>query len=275
MKVPVSVIILTYNEELNLENCLKSIKEWAEEVFIVDSYSTDKTLEIAKKYGCKITQHVFKNQARQFNFALENLKIKSDWILRLDADEKMTDALWWEISAILPEAPANINGFYINRRFYFMGRWLKHAGVYPVWLLRLFRRGKAKSELKEIDEHIILLEGRAEKLKNDFIHDNRKNLYWWIQKHNDYSSREVETILNLKPEIAALGGQAKRKRWLKEKFYYRLPLFWRAIFYFHYVYFCRLGFLDGKEGIIYHFLRIYWYRFLLDAKIYEEKKKHG
>jgi len=272
MKIPVSVIILTYNEELNLENCLKSIFDWADEIFIVDSHSTDETLEIAKKYGCKIIKHAFENQAKQFNWALDNLKIKSDWILRLDADEKMTDTLWWEISAILPKVPTDMNGFYMNRRVYFMGRWIKHAGVYPLWLLRLFKYGKAKSELKEIDEHIVLLEGKTGKLKNDFIHDDKKSLSDWIQKHDDYSTREIETILNLKSEIAALGGQPERKRWLKEKFYYRLPLFFRAFIYFHFRYFFQLGFLDGKEGMIYHFLRIYWYRFLLDAKIYEHMK---
>jgi len=273
MKIPVSVIILTYNEELNLENCLKSISNWASEIFIVDSYSTDKTLAIAKKYNCKIIQHAFANQAKQFNWALDNLEIKNNWILRLDADEYLTEELKNEITEKLKNVAPDINGFYIKRRIYFMNRWIKHAGVYPLWLLRLFKYGKGKSELKEIDEHIVLLEGRAGELKNDFIHDDKKDLYWWTQRHNDYSTREVETILNLKPEIAALGGQPGRKRWLKEKFYYRLPLFWRAFFYFHYRYFFCLGFLDGKQGLIYHFLRVCWYRFLLDAKIYEYRKK--
>lgn len=275
MKTPISVIILTLNEELNLENCLKSINGWADKVFVVDFFSTDRTLEIAKKYGCEIVQHAFKNQAEQFNWALNNLKIKNDWILRLDADEYLTNELKDEITEKLKNLPPGTNGFYINRRIYFMGRWLKHAGIYPLWILRLFKYGKAKSELKEIDEHIVLLEGKAENLENDFIHDDKKGLSDWIQKHNLYSSREVKTILNLQSEIPALGGQPQRKRWLKEKFYYRLPLFWRAMLYFHYVYFCRLGFLDGKEGMIYHFLRIYWYRFLLDAKIFEYKKKNG
>jgi len=273
MKTPISVIILTYNEQINLENCLKSIGDWAGEIFVVDSYSTDKTLEIAKKYGAKITQHDFKNQAEQFNWALDNLEIKNEWILRLDADEYLTEELKNEIAKELKNAPSDINGFYIKRRIYFMGRWIKRAGVYPLWLLRLFKYRKGKSELKEIDEHIVLLEGKAGELKNDFIHDDKKSLSDWIQKHNDYSNREVETILNLTSDIPTLGGQPGRKRWLKEKFYYRLPLFFRAFIYFHYRYFFCLGFLDGKEGMIYHFLRIYWYRFLLDAKIYEQRKK--
>jgi len=298
VKSPLSVIILTYNEELNLENCLKSVSDWADEIFIVDSYSADKTQEIAKRYGAKIIQHAFANQAKQFNWALDNLEIKSEWILRLDADEYLTEELKKEITETLnmmrtsdvprgstsqilaansqevePRKIEEINGFYIKRRIYFMNRWIKHAGVYPLWFLRLFKKGKAKSELKEIDEHIVLFEGKAGELKNDFIHDDKKSLSDWIQKHNDYSTREVETILNLQPEIAALGGQPERKRWLKEKFYYRLPLFCRAFGYFIYRYFFCLGFLDGKQGLIYHFLRICWYRFLLDAKIYEHKKK--
>jgi len=273
MKLPISVIILTYNEELNIEQCLKSVAGWANEIIIVDSFSKDKTLEIAKKYTNKIAERTFINQAEQFNWALDNLEIKNDWILRLDADEYLTEELKNEINEKLKNAPDNINGFYIKRRIYFMSRWIKHAGVYPLWLLRLFKRGKGKSELKEIDEHIILLEGKAEELKNDFIHDDKKSLSDWIEKHNSYSTREVETILNLKSEIPALGGQPARKRWLKEKFYYRLPLFCRAFGYFIYRYFFCLGFLDGKEGLIYHFLRIFWYRFLLDAKIYEYRKK--
>ena len=273
MKLPISVIILTYNEELNIEQCLKSVAGWANEIIIVDSFSKDKTLEIAKKYTNKIAERTFINQAEQFNWTLDNLEIKNDWILRLDADEYLTEELKNEINEKLKNAPDNINGFYIKRRIYFMSRWIKHAGVYPLWLLRLFKRGKGKSELKEIDEHIILLEGKAEELKNDFIHDDKKSLSDWIEKHNSYSTREVETILNLKSEIPALGGQPARKRWLKEKFYYRLPLFCRAFGYFIYRYFFCLGFLDGKEGLIYHFLRIFWYRFLLDAKIYEYRKK--
>jgi len=277
MKNPISVIILTYNEELNIENCLKSVAGFANEIIIVDSFSTDKTLEIAKKYTNKIAQRKFINQADQFNWALDNLEIKGDWVLRLDADETMTEILWQEIAQTIPETPEGTCGFFIKRRFYFMGRWIKHGGYQSVWLLRLFRSGKAKSELREIDEHIVLLEGKTAKLKNDFIHDDKKSLDVWIEKHNQFSSREAREILNLasgekKSEIQNLTGQPARNRWLKEKFYYQMPLFYRAFFYFIYRYFFCLGFLDGKEGLIYHFLRIYWYRFLLDSKIYEYKK---
>jgi hypothetical protein len=230
-------------------------------------------LEIAEKYGCKVFQHHFENQAQQFNWALDNLEIKNDWILRLDADEYLTEELKEEIAQELTNANlmrtnaennrrdfADINGFYIKRRVYFMGRWIKHGGYYPIWFLRLFRKGKVKSEQRAMDEHIVLLEGRTEKLKNDFIDNNKKGLSDWIQKHNNYASREAADVLR--------GDYGTKKK----KIYYRLPLFCRAFLYFIYRYFIRLGFLDGKEGLIFHFLQGFWYRFLVDAKIYEARK---
>lgn len=158
-----------------------------------------------------------------------------------------------------------------------MGKWIKHGDYYPTWILRLFRKGKGRSEERKMDEHIILLEGRAKKLANDFIDDNKKNLEFWIDKHNKFSSREVEEITkqlttNDQQLTTKLSGQTAQKRWLKENFYYRLPLFCRAFLYFIYRYFFRLGFLDGKEGLIFHFLQGFWYRFLVDAKFYEIKK---
>ncbi len=284
MKLPISLIVLTYNEELNIENCLKSVAGWVSEIFIVDSYSTDKTLDIVKKYGAKIAQHPFKNQADQFNWALDNLDIKTEWILRLDADEYLTEELKKEINEMLMEKnirinqpnqheSAAVNGFYIKRRVYFMGRWIKHGGYYPAWILRLFRKGEARSEEREMDEHIVLLEGMAESFKNDFIDDNRKDLVFWTDKHNKFSSREAAQILN--PELAGenqtekLGKPVARRRLIK-KWYLRLPLFFRVFIYFFYRYFLRLGFLDGKEGLIFHFLQGFWYRFLVDAKLYEK-----
>lgn len=280
MKTPLSIIILTHNEEIHIERLLKNIDDWADEIFIIDSYSTDKTLEIAKKYGCKIFQHKFENQAQQFNWALDNLKIKNEWILRLDADEYLTEELKEEISFSLnPLTPrfaglrfrlgfgekeissfTEVNGYFIKRRVYFMGRWIKYGGYYPAWFLRLFRKGKARSEQRKIDEHLILLEGRAGKLKNDFVDDNKKPLADWVNKHNNYSSREAEDFLS--------GDYGSKKK----QIYYRLPLFCRTFLYFIYRYFFRFGFLDGKEGLIFHFLQGFWYRFLIDAKLYEARK---
>lgn len=295
MKVPISVIILTYNEEIHIERLLKNISDWADEIFIVDFFSTDKILEIAKQYGTKIVQHKFENQAQQFNWALDNLEIKNEWILRLDADEYLTEELKEEISFSLnpltPRSaglrsrlgfgekeiffPEAVNGFYIKRRVYFMGRWIKHGGYYPTWLLRLFRKGKGRSEQRAMDEHIVLSEGRAEKLKNDFIDDNKKSLELWIERHNSYSSREAEQVLDPRKageKASRLAGPAATRRRMKS-FYYKMPPFFRACLYFCHRYFFRLGFLDGKEGLIFHFLQGFWYRFLVDAKLYEYKKK--
>ena len=275
MKAPVSVIILTYNEELNLEKCLKSVVDWAEEIIVVDSPSTDRTVEIAKKYGAHVEVHPFKNQADQFNWALQNVVIKGEWVLRLDADEVVTPELAREIVDTLPHIADEVSGFYIKRRVFFMGRWIRHGAYYPTWILRLFRKGKGRSEVREMDEHIILSEGKAEHLKNDFIDENLQPLSWWIERYNKYSTREANAVRAAEGEVSAklTGSETERKRWLKNKFYYRLPKFWRALAYFKYRYFIRLGFLDGIPGLIFHFLQGFWYRFLVDAKLWEAEHK--
>ena len=274
MKNSISVIILTYNEELNIEKGLKNLTGWADKIFIVDSYSTDATLEITKKYGVEIVQHAFINQAEQFNWALDNLNIDSEWILRLDADEYLTENLKIEIKNMLAKVQKEVGGFYIKRRVYFMGKWIKHGGYYPTWILRLFRTGKGRSEQREMDEHIILLEGKAENLKNDFVDYNRKDLKFWIDKHNLFSSREAGQILNSNlagdEKAEKIGGPVAFRRKLKNM-YLKFPLFLRPLFYFIYRYIFRLGFLDGKEGLIFHFLQGFWYRFLIDAKIFEAR----
>ncbi|NLH39966.1 MAG: glycosyltransferase family 2 protein [Elusimicrobia bacterium] len=281
MKLPISVIILTYNEEKNIEACLKSVYDWVDEIFIVDSYSTDKTLEIAKKYTDKIYQHEFKNQAKQFNWALENLPLKGTWIMRLDADERWTHEAFEELEEIVkvPE----LNGIYIKLRIYFMHKWIKYGGFYPNYFLRVFKRGKGKIENRMMDEHIIM-EGKTAYLKNDILEYNLKDrngsIEEFIFKHINYAKREALDYLamkygSLKPETIAniFRGKTEQKRYLKENFYYKLPLFLRAFAYFLYRYFLKLGFLDGKEGLIFHFLQGFWYRFLVDAKIYEIEKK--
>jgi glycosyltransferase involved in cell wall biosynthesis len=274
MKLSISVIVLTLNEELNIEHCLKSVADWAQEIIIVDCYSSDKTLEIVKKYTDRVYQHFFSDYAQQFNWALDNLEIKGEWVMKLDADEYLTSELKKEITDIFQKGVSkDITGFYIKRRVYFMGKWIKHGGYYPTWLLRIWRKGVGRMEMRQMDEHPNLFFGRTVSLKNDLIDNNKKDLTWWTDKHNKYASREVDSIL--KPsgkllESSLTGSQVQRKRWFKENFYYRMPLFFRACAYFCYRYFFRFGFLDGKEGLIFHFLHAFWYRFLVDAKLYEK-----
>jgi uncharacterized protein (DUF362 family) len=282
MSVPLSVIILTYNEEQNIRNCLESVKDLSDQIFIVDSYSTDKTLEIAREYTNNIYQNPFIDQARQFNWALDNLPIKTEWIMRLDADERLTPELHNEIVRKIPDMPEVVTGLYMKRQVYFMGRWMKHGGYYPIWLLRIFRKGKAICEQKNMDEHIVVLEGKTENLANDIIDENHKGLSFWVDKHNKFASREMMEIMKsgkeekgqtIKPNL--LGHAVQRKRWLKKNLYLKLPLLLRSFFYYIYRYFFKLGFLDGKEGLIFHFLQGFWYRFLVDAKIYEMKKSEA
>jgi glycosyltransferase involved in cell wall biosynthesis len=272
MKVPLSVIILTYNEEVHLERCLLSLAFWADEIIVIDSHSKDKTKKIAEKYGAKVYEHDFKYQADQFNWALENVEIKNNWILRLDADEYVLPELAQEIQDVLHKPKFNVNAYYMKRRVYFLGRWMRHGGYYPIWFMRLFRKGMAKYEDREMDEHLILIEGEAEYLENDFVDHNLKGLKEFIERHNNYSSREARARFDLRRELLrgkVGGGQVDNKRWLKNNFYLKLPMFFRAWLYWLYRYVFRLGFLDGTEGLIFHFLQGFWHQFLIDAKMWE------
>ena len=262
MNQKISAIILTYNEELNLEQCLKSIADLVTEIIIVDSGSTDKTLEIAKRYGAKIYEHQFTNQAEQFNWALDNIDIKGEWIFKLDADEFVLPELRKEIEEILLNTSKDTNGFYIKRRVYFIGRWIKHGGYYPVWFLRLWRNGKGRVEDRKMDEHIVISGGESAKLKNDFVDDNQKGLKAWIEKHKKYASREAEEVY-----------EEKYGKGSNRNFYYRTPAFLRVFLYFIYRYFFRLGFLDGIAGLVFHFLHGFWYRWLVDVEIFKLYQK--
>ena len=276
-KAPLSLVILTYNEEVNIEHTLRSINDWAGEIIIVDSFSTDGTLDICRKYTDKIYQHPFENHGKQFNWALEHVSVQYDWILRLDADEMMTPELGQELVDRLPILPADITGVYLRRRVYFMDRWMRHGGYYPMWFLRLFRKGTGRCE-EITEEHLMLSHGRTMRFHHDFTDYNRKGLSFWTDKHAHWAIGEMRDVMSMMGQgtlpyhllrPALLGSQEQRRRWLKTRLYARLPLLVRAIGYFLYRYVLRLGFLDGREGLIFHFLQGCWYRFYVDAKIYE------
>ena len=265
-----SVIILTRDEEVHLARCIASVKKVASRIFVVDSGSTDRTVEIAKKHGAEVFSHPFENQAQQFNWALDNLPIPGGWILRLDADEYLTGELSGEITEKLSGVSDDVSGFLMKRRVYFLGRWIKHGGYYPIWILRLFRKGKARSEEREMDEHIEVLSGRIEKFENDFVDDNKKGLASWTAKHNDYSTREVSSRLRERNSVSRKGASGEHP--FRSGVFSIFPPLWRAFLYFLYRYVFRFGFLDGKEGLIFHVLQGFWYRFLIDAKLYEAER---
>lgn len=276
MDLDLTIIILTKDEEKNIEKCLKSIKDIATNIVIVDSGSTDKTKEICEKYNADFYYNPWINHATQFNWALTNIEIKTKWIMRMDADEEIMPELELEIKSKMKLLSEEVNGVILKRRVYFMGRWIKHGGIYPIKLLRIFRRGFGISEQREMDEHLVVLSGKVVEFENDFIDYNNKNLEWWINKHNWYSGKEMKVYYDLVKNQKYEGKQHNEiKRKIKEKGYYNLPSFLRANLYFIYRYYFRLGFLDGTEGRIFHFLQGYWYRFLVDAKIFEEKKREN
>jgi glycosyltransferase involved in cell wall biosynthesis len=273
----VAVVILTYNEEPNIAQALDSVAGWANEIFILDSLSTDRTVGIAGRYGCHIAQNKFENYAKQRNYALDHLPIRSEWVFFLDADEWVPDALKQEISTLIATSPGE-NGFYISRRLIWMGRWIRR-GYYPTWILRLFRHGKGRCEDRAANEHLIV-QGKTGQLRTDFMHEDRKGVTEWIAKHNGYATREAQELLNRRPalgyqEIDArlFGTQAQRKRWLRYKVWNRLPPLIRPFVYFFYRYVLAGGFLDGKEAFVYHFLQGLWFPMLIDIKHLELSAK--
>lgn len=268
-----AVIILTYNEEPNLGQALASVAGWATETFILDSLSTDRTVEIAQNYGCTVAYNKFENYARQRNYALDKLPITSEWILFLDADEWVTDALKLEITNLIAGSPSE-NGYFLSWRLIWMGRWIKR-GYYPTWILRLFRYGKVRCEDRSVNEHL-MVEGDTGKLLNDFMHEDRKGVTEWIAKHNDRATREAQELLNTRSEQGykeidanLFGTQAQRKRWLRYKIWNHLPPLIRPFFYFFYRYIITGGFMDGRNAFIYHFLQALWFPMLIDIKYIE------
>nr|WP_319250266.1 glycosyltransferase family 2 protein [uncultured Celeribacter sp.] len=271
-----TVVILAKNEELHIARAINSVKTVATRVVVVDSGSTDKTLQIAENLGAQVFENAWVNYATQFNWALEQLSEETDWVLRLDADEFLTEGLAQEIASRLPAFGTEISGIYLSRRMNFMGRPIRWGGVFPIRVLRLFRHGKGHCENRWMDEHI-LVDGDTGEFQGEIVDDNLNSLTWWTEKHNGYASREVVDLLNLEfgfmqhETVADLasGKQASIKRWIKEKIYAHLPGGFRAFIYFLYRYVFRLGFLDGTQGTAFHVLQGFWYRYLVDMKLYE------
>ena len=281
IRAVISCIILTYNEEKHIERCIHKARELTDQVWIIDSGSNDKTRQIAESCGAKVIQNPWPgNQADQFNWALENLPIHTEWVLRLDADEYLLPELVSEIKSKIDSLPEDITGIFLKRRVIFLEKWIRFGGYYPTYLLRLWKHKAGKYEAKLMDEHVKLDYGKTTKFSNDFVDHNLNDLSWWIQKHNHYSDRECDEIMKSKHKADSIKkssiarAQAERKRWYKENIYLKLPLFIRAFLYFIYRYIFQFGFLDGRQGLIWHFLQGFWYRFLVDAKIFEIKKRN-
>lgn len=271
----VAVIVLTYNEEANLPACLDSLRGLPCTVFVVDSGSTDGTLAIAAAYGATVRHHQFEDYAAQRNWALTTLPIDTPWILNLDADERLTPELLHEITAVLEQPPADVSGFLLRRRTVFMGRWIRYGGHYPSYHLRLFRTGRGRCEARRYDQHF-LADGRVARLRHDFLDVVASSLQTWTVRHARWAGMESGELLTPQHVSAQvtpglLGNPIERRRWWRNV-YGRGPLFGRALAYWVYRYVLRLGFLDGREGLIFHFLQGFWFRFLVDAMVYEGRR---
>lgn len=273
-----AVVILTYNEERHIARAIGSVAPVAREIFVIDSFSSDHTVEIAKALGATVVQHPFVNQAQQFQWALDQALISCAWIMRLDADEVIEPGLAREIAARLPTLDPDVAGINLKRKHIFLGRWIRHGGRYPLLLLRIWRRGQGRVEDRWMDEHVIVWGGRTVTFAGDFADHNLNDLTYFIDKHNKYATREAVEVLNqrrgLFPRDQALASgegswQAGVKRLVKERLYNHLPFQVSALLYFLLRYFVQLGFLDGKPGLIYHGLQGFWYRFLVGAKVLE------
>ncbi len=276
--VDLAVVILCLNEEVHLPRALKCVAPFAKQVFVIDSFSSDKTVEIARSEGAIVLQNRFINHAKQFQWALENAPITTEWILRLDADEIIESDLAAEIEIKLQNLPDEVVGINLKRKHIFLGRWIRHGGRYPLLLLRIWRRGRGQIEDRWMDEHIVVHGGRTITLEGGFADDNLGDLTAFTEKHNKYATREAIDVLSkkyglfdAKHELSSDGTsvQAATKRWVKNNVYNFLPFGLGPLGYFLFRYIVQLGFLDGREGLIYHFLQGFWYRFLVSAKVEE------
>jgi glycosyltransferase involved in cell wall biosynthesis len=291
-RLPLTLVVLTHNEALNIRECLKGMADWLAAVFVVDSGSTDHTVEIATSLGASVYAHPFETHARQWRWALEHLPITTDWVLALDADQQLLPELREELDATFRGGvEPHVSGLYINRRQIFRGRWIRYGGYYPKYLLKIFRRDDVTIDEADLVDHHFTVGGETRKLQSDLLEDNRNEaaIAVWTEKHNRYAVRQARQEMQERHDREArrtlrerldkpaptwrslFGNPDERVLWLKDV-WSRLPLFVRPCLYVTYRYILRLGFLDGREGFIFHVLQGFWYRLLVDINISELRK---
>ncbi len=273
--MPVSVVILTFNSAATLRQTIAAARLVSDDIHVVDSFSTDETLELARAAGAQVVQHSFERYDLQRNWAIENLPLKHGWELHLDADERPTPELAAEINRVLAAAPADLDGYMIARLIHFLGAPIRHGGMYPNWHLRLFRRGKGRCEQRLYDQHFLLpAGGKTARLRQPMIDDMRMNLQEWTRRHLRWAEAQAAMAIEggAEGEIPGrwTGSPIERKRALR-RLYGGAPLLLRPFLFFAYRYLLRLGFLDGVPGLIFFVLQTFWFHFFVDARIYERR----
>jgi glycosyltransferase involved in cell wall biosynthesis len=278
-KLPITLIVLSYNEEIHMERCLSRIAPWVERIVVIDSFSTDATVALAQSHGAEVLQHPFKNHADQFRWGLEAAAPTTEWVMRIDCDEYFEESVATALAALLPTLPPDVTGVNVRRKFIFREKWIRHGRYYPVVLLRLWRQGAAEMEQRWMDEHMTLVRGHSVLLEGgDLVDHNLAGIDAWTAKHNRYATLTMVDAINREHplfeedrRVEAGGGAAARNRFLKNSVYGRAPLYLRAVLLFLYRYVLRLGFLDGRIGFVFHVLHGLWVFMLIDAKIDEAR----
>jgi glycosyltransferase involved in cell wall biosynthesis len=276
--IPVTVLVTTRNEELNIEKCLKSVYGKFDQIFVIDSESSDRTVELAKKHAEVLT--LLYDHTRIipwiFQWGLENLPIRNEWVLILEADQEVPQDLFEEIKSILARPLVVESGFYIRRKQFFQGKWIRFGGYGSKHLLKLFRRSVSRLDPDEQDTRVYV-DGFTGKLRSSLIENNLKesSFLFYIQKHLRYAeafAREERLRrigrLKFKADPALFGTSDQRVLRLKS-IYYRLPLYIRPLLYFLYRYFLLFGFLDGRTGFVFHYFQSFWFRLLVDIRLKE------
>ena len=261
---------------MHIGRCIARIRPIARRIVVIDSFSTDDTVAIARSLSAEVLEHPFVNHADQLGWGLEAANITTDWVLRLDCDEYLEEGLLRELAERLPGLPDAVTGIEFRLKLIFRKRFIRWGGYHRTWLLRLWRRGEAGIEPRWMDERMVLNRGGPMRLHDgDLVDENLKDIGWWTSKHNVYATRHMIDIVGREHGLLP---HPRRRRFLRDVVYPRAPLYWRAALYYLQRYVLRLGFLDGREGFVWHFLQGFWIFVLIDAKVDEARayiREHG
>ncbi len=277
----ITAVILTFDEAIHIGRCIERAFLVADRVVVVDSLSSDGTPDIARSLGADVVQRPFTFHADQFEWGAREAGVVGGWILRLDADEYLEQALIAEIRERLPRLTPDQTAVEMPLKVKFQGRWIRWGGYSGTVLTRLWRAGAARFEMRLMDERVVVQRGTIVRFADGaLIDDNLKDIAFWTDKHNGYSTRHMVQFIDLEYGFGAtpndppsgLNAQGRKKRFLRENVYASAPLYLRAVLYYLYRYILRLGFLDGREGFVWHTLQGFWHMLLIDVKIGEARR---